>query len=84
MANLGSFWKIKGLFIESRMTTFTVDQHMKFSEALVDFLNMYSELKDMPFWEKLKPNTKCNVAHLFTLKGMPCAGIIGILVSFPM
>ena len=68
IANLYGFWKITGLYIESRMVNFTVEQHMKMSESLVEFLNKYSSLKDMRFWQKLKYTTKCNVAHLFSMK----------------
>jgi len=72
ITNLEGFWKIKGLYIESRLVNFTVDQHMKMSETIVEFLNKYSSLREMQFWMKLKPTTKCNVAHLFTLKGERC------------
>lgn len=70
ITNLEGFWKIRGLYIESRLLNFTVAQHLKMSEFIVEFLNKYSNLRDMPFWMKLKHTTKCNVANLFTLKGL--------------
>ena len=46
-----------------------MSQWDEFSAKLVDFMNNYTDMKDLIFWNRLKAPTKAAVAHLFQLKG---------------
>lgn len=69
VAKLTHFLKIKGSYLESRITNYSMAQWNDFSAKLVNFLNNYTDMKDLPFWNRLKAPTRIAVAHLFQLKG---------------